>query len=186
MHRLPSLSQISTHTLHAGRDRKTVVFKGAVTISTHTPHAGRDMALRTESPTTNISTHTPHAGRDQWLLCWLPPVLIFQLTRPMRGVTATFCFVMRSSSIYWGGLYFYQHFSKLFTTNVAYFMQIIRRTSRKFYITSGSHYSTQRVHLPNHSLLLHLCAQFSCANHCRGSKISGCRTLSQLSSRAHL
>lgn len=110
----------------------------------------------------------------------------FQLTRPMRGVTATFCFVMRSSSIYWGGLYFYQHFSKLFTTNVAYFMQIIRRTSRKFYITSGSHYSTQRVHLPNHSLLLHLCAQFSCANHCRGSKISGCRTLSQLSSRAHL
>ena len=141
-------------------------------------------ALQPEAPVI-ISTHTPHAGRDS-KSSFMLSMFLFQLTRPMRGVTATFCFVMRSSSIYWGGLYFYQHFSKLFTTNVAYFMQIIRRTSRKFYITSGSHYSTQRVHLPNHSLLLHLCAQFSCANHCRGSKISGCRTLSQLSSRAHL
>ena len=36
-----------------------------------------------------ISTHTPHAGRDSEPVTTYAKLAIFQLTRPMRGVTWT-------------------------------------------------------------------------------------------------
>ena len=77
---------ISTHTPHAGRDKRICQSVRVFTISTHTPHAGRDVygdftiekpfnfnshapcGARPEGlsffPIIFISTHTPHAGRD--------------------------------------------------------------------------------------------------------------------------
>ena len=39
---------------------------GITDISTHTPHAGRDCQLAENLFNAFISTHTPHAGRDKF------------------------------------------------------------------------------------------------------------------------
>ena len=52
--------------------------------------AGRDCSRSRSGPGTSwISTHTPHAGRDAKAKAWVTPLGTFQLTRPMRGVTAS-------------------------------------------------------------------------------------------------
>ena len=82
-------SLISTHTPHAGRDVRQGVRRNEKAISTHTPHAGRDTFTQKIRLILEISTHTPHAGRD----VRRGELLMrrgFLLTRPMRGVTATF------------------------------------------------------------------------------------------------
>mgnify|MGYP001347474644 CR=1 FL=1 len=100
---------ISTHTPHAGRDRKACLsfrsflfqltrpMRGATlttsirgrrgAISTHTPHAGRDSKTVSAPKRNIISTHTPHAGRDAGLYSNNLVCYRFQLTRPMRGAT---------------------------------------------------------------------------------------------------
>ena len=78
---------ISTHTPHAGRDIIAELAMCLVLISTHTPHAGRDVVAFYFGTQSEISTHTPHAGRDSTKRTARFPILAFQLTRPMRGVT---------------------------------------------------------------------------------------------------
>ena len=103
-------SIISTHTPHAGRDHQNGKIKTMSGISTHTPHAGRDAYDMTcyiadadfysHAPCgarqimsgyiafgVTISTHTPHAGRDVMKWESLKRILLFLLTRPMRGAT---------------------------------------------------------------------------------------------------
>ena len=58
-------------------------------ISTHTPHAGRDGEIgELHGCRFIISTHTAHAGRDRRSEDNGRGYIEFQLTRPMRGVTA--------------------------------------------------------------------------------------------------
>ena len=106
------VNAISTHTPHARRDkRKTrcfprpkgflltrlmrgVTYTGAClradkVISTHTPHARRDSPkLNYLALCAKISTHTPHARRDTGRKHVQNHVIIFLLTRLMRGVTS--------------------------------------------------------------------------------------------------
>ena len=56
-------------------------------ISTHTPHAGRNRKYPNTRWNWVISTHTPHAGRNRSSLFFSWIMNIFQLTRPMRGAT---------------------------------------------------------------------------------------------------
>ena len=110
---------ISTHTPHARRDTfsawqyatltiflltrlmrgvtfyKSEVIQDAI-ISTHTPHARRDLLAVVSYLPVVISTHTPHARRDLSCLSVLPVLLLFLLTRLMRGVTATYSYMLQS------------------------------------------------------------------------------------------
>ena len=47
-----------------GATRLTTTASKAKVISTHTPHAGRDRRINALTIVDDISTHTPHAGRD--------------------------------------------------------------------------------------------------------------------------
>ena len=63
-------------------------------ISTHTPHARRDASpLPFRIAVLHISTHTPHARRDLCHHIDNFEVAGFQLTRLMRGVTSSNCFI---------------------------------------------------------------------------------------------
>ena len=64
-----------------------VLFMHTQFISTHTPCVGRDTADYSIRKVEGISTHTPCVGRDLFAHCSLPPLFIFQLTRPAWGVT---------------------------------------------------------------------------------------------------
>ena len=73
----------------AGRDcSRSRSGPGTSWISTHTPHAGRDDKYINKQAHQQISTHTPHAGRDTAAELDRIAERIFQLTRPMRGVTS--------------------------------------------------------------------------------------------------
>ena len=107
---------ISTHTPHAGRDLVAIPPTSSHEISTHTPHAGRDTSIDYMHWHLFISTHTPHAGRDDNILprieialhfyshapcgarrvveSFFLIILIFLLTRPMRGATMHICFTV--------------------------------------------------------------------------------------------
>ena len=61
-----------------------------VNISTHTPHARRDKLLGNNKIKNKISTHTPHARRDKLYYRLVNALLLFQLTRLMRGVTTDY------------------------------------------------------------------------------------------------
>ena len=78
---------ISTHTPHARRDRGQELFRGISRISTHTPHARRDRTEVFQPSLNTISTHTPHARRDVNVRTFSGRLVLFQLTRLMRGVT---------------------------------------------------------------------------------------------------
>ena len=103
--------EISTHTPRAGRDFKAKKYgQGKYNISTHTPLAGRDLLMLFCGCRPSISTHTPLAGRDilrkkfAIILCnfyshapcgarrvtpWVTlSILLFLLTRPLRGATS--------------------------------------------------------------------------------------------------
>ena len=58
-----------------------------INISTHTPLAGRDFKINKILLTQVISTHTPLAGRDITSQNIAHGQVLFQLTRPSRGVT---------------------------------------------------------------------------------------------------
>ena len=60
-------------------------------ISTHTPHAGRDRKFIRRYGGQRISTHTPHAGRDFYFSSVVSSFGVFLLTRPMRGATSFRC-----------------------------------------------------------------------------------------------
>ena len=70
-----------------GVTKKQKEIKQKQKISTHTPHARRDVLVYIISVIILISTHTPHARRDKLYYRLVNALLLFQLTRLMRGVT---------------------------------------------------------------------------------------------------
>ena len=68
-------------------------------ISTHAPLAGRDKRLYQFYKDVFISTHAPLAGRDAAWYLRDAGALKFQPTRPLRGATRAFCFIL-SSTLY--------------------------------------------------------------------------------------
>ena len=92
-------NRISTHTPHAGRDVKYLLFLPKTLISTHTPHAGRDLlACVAEFWTTYFYSHAPCGARPFFSF---QNILVrqFLLTRPMRGATSTSSWVKGASYI---------------------------------------------------------------------------------------
>ena len=84
--------RISTHTPHAGRDLvEYCLIQAGVPISTHTPHAGRDSIVPVCTMThLNFNSHAP-CGARHFTILYIYNRKRFQLTRPMRGATATSC-----------------------------------------------------------------------------------------------
>ena len=64
-----------------------LIISAYLQISTHTPLAGRDGCFFMRRKKLPISTHTPLAGRDIAPSAVPMMPVVFQLTRPLRGVT---------------------------------------------------------------------------------------------------
>ena len=72
-----------------------LIVAGCHAISIHAPHAGRDIDCLRHAPFQSISIHAPHAGRDKEMFFFLEIIQKFQSTRPMRGATFYFRYLLK-------------------------------------------------------------------------------------------